>query len=216
MILVLPRDRPSAWIDELVREAEGLGWSCEVSLGDEQVIVALSGEGDAARLEAAFASRADVDVVPLLSPREYARLRARRRVMAGMASGLGLLTAIGAGVPVAGFLLPPKGMLSDPDFVRIASTGELRGRRAKSVLLLGKPVILVRLEGERYVALSAICTHMSICHLEWDEERGQLVCPCHGGAFDLHGNVVQGPPSIPLATYPVEVLRDELYLRREG
>ena len=75
---------------------------------------------------------------------------------------------------------------------------------------------LIRLAGDRWFALSAICTHMQICQLEWDEDRGQLVCPCHGGAFDVYGNVVQGPPSIPLRSYDVERLEDEVYVRREG
>ncbi|MBI5362538.1 MAG: Rieske 2Fe-2S domain-containing protein, partial [Planctomycetes bacterium] len=65
-------------------------------------------------------------------------------------------------------------------------------------------------------ALSAICTHINTCQLDWHEDRRQLVCPCHGGAFDVHGNVVQGPPSIPLATFPVERVGDELFVRREG
>jgi Rieske Fe-S protein len=77
-------------------------------------------------------------------------------------------------------------------------------------------MLLLRDESGRFYATSAICTHMNVCHLEWNEKRALLECPCHGGAFDVHGNVVRGPASVPLPTYPVEQLHGDLYLRRES
>jgi Rieske Fe-S protein len=216
MILILARDCTQPLLDEIVGEAERRGWRSEVSRGDEQTVVALSGTGDPQALEDAFRSRPEVDVLPILSYREYRQLRSRRRMLAGLASGLGLLTAVGAGIPVLGFLLPPKGTLADRTLVRAAGKDEIRERSARKVLVLGRPVVLVRLEGDRYFALSAICTHMDICQLDWSEERRQLVCPCHGGAFDLYGNVVQGPPSIPLASYKVEQLGADVFIRGEA
>ena len=216
MILVLDPQADQALIDDVVRRVERSGWRCEISRGEEQIVVGVSGDGDPAEVEALFAEHPDVDVVPILSRQEYQRLRLRRRLMTGLASGLGLLTALGAGFPVVGFLLPPKGMLGDRDFVKAGSTEEMERRKAKSVEIFGKSMLLIRLHGGRYFAVSAICTHMSVCKLEWHEERNLLVCPCHGGAFDVYGNVVQGPPSIPLATQRVEQIGEELYIRRES
>jgi Rieske Fe-S protein len=216
MILVLARDSGDDLVDQVVREAERLGWRGEVSRGDEQVIVTLSGSGDPMELEDAFRRRPDVDVLPILSGREYRDLRARRRMLAGLASGLGLLTAVGAGIPVLGFLLPPKGTLADRTLVHAAKKDEVREHSAKKVLVLGRPVLLVRMDAGRYFALSAICTHMDICQLDWNPERRQLICPCHGGAFDVYGNVVQGPPSIPLASYQVEKIGTEVFIHGEA
>lgn len=216
MILILSHDCPAPLLDDVVRECERLGWRCSVSRGSEQTLVTLEGSGDPDKLDAAFRDRPEVDVLPILSHREYRYLRARRRMLAGLAGGLGALTALGAGLPIAGFLMPPKGAVSDRNLVRVAGKDDVKERSGKKVTLLGKPVILVRMERERWFALSAICTHMNICQLDWNEERRELVCPCHGGAFDVYGNVVQGPPSIPLATYPVERVGDELFVRREG
>ena len=67
-------------------------------------------------------------------------------------------------------------------------------------------------DGERYFALSAICTHMEDCQLEWDVERGQIVCPCHGCVFDLYGNVARGPASVPLARVGLERSGERLFL----
>jgi len=216
MLLILARDVPPKVLDEVIRDAERLGWRGEVSRGEEQVVVALSGAGRSDELEAAMRQRPEVDVLPLLDPGELRSLRQRRRLLAGLAGGLGALAAAGAGIPVIGFLLPPKGSLEDRGLVRAGSLEELFEHEAKKVFVLGRPVLVVRLEGERCFALSAICTHMDICHLEWSGERRELLCPCHGGAFDVYGNVVHGPPSIPLATYPIERIGSEIFVRSES
>jgi Rieske Fe-S protein len=67
-------------------------------------------------------------------------------------------------------------------------------------------VFLVR-TGDRSVrALSATCTHLG-CQVQWDSEGGKFRCPCHGGAYDLEGRVVEGPPPRPLAA--IEAQMDE-------
>jgi len=215
VILVLAHDCGEAGLDLVLRDCQSLGWQCEVSRGSEQTIVTLAGDGDPSLLEERFRERSDVDVIPILSQREYRFLRARRRMLAGMAGGLGALTALGAGIPVLGFLLPPKGVLPDSDLVRVAAQAEVEERTGRRMTLLGRPVLLVRLENQRWFALSAICTHMNTCHLDWNEARRELVCPCHGGAFDVHGNVVQGPPSIPLESFQVELIGPDVFVRRK-
>jgi Rieske Fe-S protein len=137
-------------------------------------------------------------------------------MMGGLVGGLGLLTAMGAALPVVGFLLPPRGMLSDRNLIPAGKQSDLAEESARAVEVLGHPVLLVRLDGERFYALSAVCTHMNVCRLEWNKERRQLVCPCHGGAFDVYGNVVQGPPSIPLRTYEVDLVGEDVLIRRES
>ena len=70
------------------------------------------------------------------------------------------------------------------------------------------PAILVRLEGGELRAFSQKCTHLS-CVVYWDRTRGQMLCPCHDGAFDARtGGVVGGPPQRPLERIDVEVRAD--------
>jgi Rieske Fe-S protein len=216
MILILAPDCPEATLDAILKEAARLGWNCDVSRGKEQIAVGLTGDGDPRALEDALARRPEVDVLPILSREGYQRAINRRRMMGGLVGGLGLLTAMGAALPVVGFLLPPHGVLSDRNLIPAGSVSDLPEQGARSVEVLGHPVLLVRLEGERFFAVSAVCTHMNICRLEWNKERRQLVCPCHGGAFDVYGNVVQGPPSIPLRTYEVDVVDQDVLIRREA
>lgn len=60
------------------------------------------------------------------------------------------------------------------------------------------PVSVARINGA-VVVLSAICTHNG-CVVETD--KGQLVCPCHGSAFNAsNGAVNQGPAKSALRKY---------------
>lgn len=68
------------------------------------------------------------------------------------------------------------------------------------------PVVLVR-DGDAYRALSSECTHQG-CAVSVG--MGALRCPCHGSAFDLHGNATRGPAKTPLPSYPVRREGDEL------
>jgi nitrite reductase/ring-hydroxylating ferredoxin subunit len=61
-----------------------------------------------------------------------------------------------------------------------------------AVLLRRARAIVVRDElGLR--AISAICTHEA-CTVHDLPARKELVCPCHGGAYDYLGRVKRGPP----------------------
>ena len=53
-----------------------------------------------------------------------------------------------------------------------------------------------------YVALSMMCTHQG-CTVTYAKGSSNLICPCHGGQFDLNGNVVSGPPPSALTKYTV-------------
>jgi Rieske Fe-S protein len=64
-------------------------------------------------------------------------------------------------------------------------------------------VFLVR-DGDQVKALSATCTHLG-CQVRWDTEGKKFRCPCHGGAYDAQGQVVDGPPPRPLDTIDVRV-----------
>ncbi len=205
--------------DALVRVRDGLGalgWKCEESRGEEQVVLVLSGDGERAGLERALSHGGTADVFPVLSGRGYRRLRVQRRFMAALAFGLALLIAAGILLPILGFLLPQAESLSDPDVVRVFAAEKLREDTARLASFHGRPVMIVRLPGQRFFALSALCTHVEACQLEWSPELHRLECPCHGDSYDLYGNVLHGPAALPLVRYEVARRGDNLYLRRKG
>jgi Rieske Fe-S protein len=67
--------------------------------------------------------------------------------------------------------------------------------------------VLLRLPGDRFVAYSQRCTHLS-CAVYYQPERNRLYCPCHEGVFDPQtGEPIAGPPQRRLP---------QIRLRRDG
>jgi cytochrome b6-f complex iron-sulfur subunit len=64
-------------------------------------------------------------------------------------------------------------------------------------------VVLVS-SGEGFTDFSATCSHLG-CLVNYNKEKGQFECPCHGGRYDLSGKNVAGPPPAPLTQLPVRV-----------
>ncbi len=120
--------------------------------------------------------------------------------------GLGALGVVGA------YLRPPdKGRRIAE---RIVSAGMLEALPVGDARLVRHgttPFWVVRMDQTRVVALSAVCTHVR-CILGFDRQRRTLVCPCHGGRFDLAGTVLSGPPPSPLPSYKVSVRAGEVFV----
>ena len=56
-------------------------------------------------------------------------------------------------------------------------------------------------EASGIYAVTAICTHNG-CTVHLEEAKG-FECPCHDSAYDLQGNVLQGPAKLPLKHFEV-------------
>jgi cytochrome b6-f complex iron-sulfur subunit len=91
------------------------------------------------------------------------------------------------------------GRADDPDLV---------AKGFKIVPFGNDPVILVQAAEGEYHAFSATCTHLD-CIVEYRPDRSLIWCNCHGGQFDLNGQVVGGPPPRPLRPFRVHVVEGE-------
>jgi menaquinol-cytochrome c reductase iron-sulfur subunit len=65
-------------------------------------------------------------------------------------------------------------------------------------------VFVLRKSQTEVVVFSNVCTHLS-CRVNWNDQKGQYICPCHDGRFGPDGQVVSGPPPRPLDTYATKV-----------
>lgn len=83
--------------------------------------------------------------------------------------------------------------LTDPGYAALKTVGG-------SVVKSG--VIVICTGTNTYAALSDTCTHQG-CQLNYSKQSNELVCPCHGGTYDLIGKVLGGPPPSSLKTYTV-------------
>jgi Rieske Fe-S protein len=54
-------------------------------------------------------------------------------------------------------------------------------------------------KGYKFLVLAANCAHLG-CPVEWFQESGLFMCPCHGGVYYANGERASGPP--PRGLYP--------------
>lgn len=73
---------------------------------------------------------------------------------------------------------------------------------------------IVNRGGKEFIAYDPFCTHHD-CAYSWEEKNTRFFCPCHGGTFDVSGNVLSGPPPHPLYRYPVKVEGTRLFVEFE-
>ena len=78
------------------------------------------------------------------------------------------------------------------------------------VVVAGNPVEVVR-SADGVAARLLRCTHLG-CVVRWREREGAYVCPCHDGRYDGAGNVLAGPPPLPLRSVPAVVSGDRVIL----
>ncbi len=60
-------------------------------------------------------------------------------------------------------------------------------------------------------ALSPVCSHLG-CMVTWHRKKGEFLCPCHGGRYDITGRVIGGPPPAPLTRLPLKVEKGKVLL----
>jgi Rieske Fe-S protein len=106
--------------------------------------------------------------------------------------------------------LPPvvdgKIVLPLGDYPALAEAG---GSIAGTPRGLGDRIIVVRVDDQKVVALTDICTHMG-CHVEYEADHRGFHCPCHDSTFDLQGDVTGGPAPAPLRTYSAQLAGDSI------
>jgi len=214
MLLICRADITREDLDRLDERVTALEHPVRWARRAGRLVVQLPGvaPGDA-RFDA-VESDAAVDYV-LRDPtaQEADRIFSRRELLK-----VGLVTS---GVLAGASVLGPLGLyLNAPaderfeDEIAVAQVDAVPVGGAVARVVDGEDVVLIRRDEQHFVALSATCTHSEVCVVRWDPDRGQLLCPCHHGVFDLHGNVVSGPPPRPLASRTVVVRDGNVYIRR--
>jgi menaquinol-cytochrome c reductase iron-sulfur subunit len=63
----------------------------------------------------------------------------------------------------------------------------------------------------KLTAFSPLCTHLG-CAYNWQSDKHQFSCPCHGSIFSATGQVVSGPAGRPLDRYEVKLEGSRLWL----
>ena len=98
------------------------------------------------------------------------------------------------------------------EFVEIAPASELPNGERLYVEVEGKSIVIFNLAGQLF-AIGDICSHDNGPVGEGDIEGFNIVCPRHGGEFDIRtGKAVQLPVVEDIPAYPVQVRDANIYI----
>jgi len=125
-------------------------------------------------------------------------------------AGLGALGATGLGAlfyPLFRYLSPAKS-IGTKQLVTL-QLAEIPEGGAKYFDLNGTAGVLIKRKGGSLAVFSAVCTHLG-CIVQWQKDKEQFLCPCHGGQFSPEGTVLGGPPPKPLLKLPFAVSGDSI------
>jgi len=135
----------------------------------------------------------------------------RRNVLANLAVAVTVIPGVAIAARHVLAYLVPRGRVPTRE-VMLAHLGDLPvGHSREFRDVLGNDLLVVRLGEGEVRAFSMICTHLG-CRVQWDQQEGNFLCPCHMGRFDTTGTVMAGPPPAPLPSYPVRLEREAVYV----
>jgi 3-phenylpropionate/trans-cinnamate dioxygenase ferredoxin subunit len=100
---------------------------------------------------------------------------------------------------------------SQVDFVEIGPADLPNGERL-FVEIADKPIVVFNIAG-KYFAIGDVCTHDDGPLGDGELEGYEVVCPRHGGQFDVRtGKVTSMPAVVDIPAYPVRVVNGNIEL----
>ena len=94
---------------------------------------------------------------------------------------------------------------------RVAALSEIAPGTTKRVELAGVGMLLCNVDGSVY-AIEDVCTHDGGPLDQGELEGACVVCPRHGATFDVRSGDPTMPADMPVATFPVDVRGDDVYV----
>lgn len=133
----------------------------------------------------------------------------RRAFMDRSIKAIAAFMSISLGVPALGYLISPALQQQESQWVKLGRASQVKPDVPTLFTVTIKQTtgwvqaetqlayFVYTTDGQNFRVMSNICTHLG-CQTHWNEVEGVIECPCHGGQFDVHGNVIGGPPPRPL------------------
>jgi len=135
--------------------------------------------------------------------KESSAIPSRRSFLNILWLSLGLVALVEFITVAFAFLRPDKSKALREKSDAIVSAGALDQFMPDSVTAFVRGrFYLARLADGGFLALSRKCTHLG-CTVPWLAKEQKFICPCHGSAFDITGNVISPPAPRALDMYPV-------------
>lgn len=131
---------------------------------------------------------------------------------------------LGLGIPLVGFFISPVLKKEEHAWIDVTDYSALKeGEPAKVTYMyerkdgwmtseMRKTVFVMKQPGGDVTVWSNKCTHLG-CAVDFSTSSNQFTCPCHGGIFDVQGNVVEGPPPKPLTRLEAKVEDNRVFIK---
>jgi len=138
----------------------------------------------------------------------------RRKAIAAVLGGASAAYLAGMGYVAYRYLTTG---IENPDAavqgkIKVDGAQEMAANSSKTVKYGSKPVIIIKDKAGKYVAMSAVCTHLG-CNVSYQADQTRIFCACHGGVYDpSNGKNVSGPPPAPLKLYKITQEEDGVYI----
>src|SRR5438309_727736 len=98
------------------------------------------------------------------------------------------------------------------EFIKVATVAEIPPETVKVIQVGSDRVVVCNADGNFY-AVADLCTHDNGPLGQGDLFDCQIECPRHGATFDVRtGKATRLPAVTPIATYPVEVRGDDVWV----
>ncbi len=131
-----------------------------------------------------------------------------RRFFLAAAGAAGVAYAAALAYPIYRYLASPAEMALSATAVTEVTLKDAQKLPLGSVLMFKfgtAPAMLIHHEDSRWIALTAVCTHLG-CTVQYEPQADRIHCACHGGVYDPYtGANVSGPPPKPLKLFKVAV-----------
>jgi cytochrome b6-f complex iron-sulfur subunit len=131
-----------------------------------------------------------------------------RRIFLAAAGAAGVVYAAALAYPIYRYLASPEEMALSATAVTEVTLKDAQKLALGSVLMFKfgtAPAMLIHHEDGRWIALSAVCTHLG-CTVQYEPQADRIHCGCHGGVYNPYtGANVSGPPPKPLTLFKVAV-----------
>lgn len=140
----------------------------------------------------------------------------RRNFLQLISIGMALIGGALVGIPMIGFLFSPLFKKTEQVWRPVGNVDNFKVGTTTSVIFTDSSPLpwagvsarsaawLRRVDETSFEAFSVNCTHLG-CPVRWVQTADLFLCPCHGGVYNDEGQVVAGPPPLPLTKYPVRV-----------
>lgn len=147
----------------------------------------------------------------------------RRQFLGFLSNLLGSAIGVALAIPVVGYILSPLlARREGQQLVKLTNLNSLTDGEVNKVDYIVKRVdgwfidktsrtVYVKRKGDELIVFSSACTHLG-CGVNYDAEKKQFYCPCHGGVFDEDGKVLAGPPPQPLVRLKSRAQNGQVYV----